>query len=201
MLLFLITLFFTTTNAHVFHHPTKYKIINREAYIDRHTFYGYTGYHKMDEVYCLDYDYNFNNKIICCDWQTINKDTLTLKFNHSTNIQNLNRLLINSLRNTPDDWTTIEQINNTIKFIFISNDMFEADIDNLKEELYYIDNIISYNIYYDIYSCQQSEYDIMQENNDNSFLMILGIFGIIIILCCICKENKCKPKYSRMGNP
>ena len=46
--------------------------------------------------------------------------------------------------------------------------MFEADIDNLKEELNYIDNIISYNIYHDIYSCQQSEYDIIQENNDNN---------------------------------
>ena len=72
---------------------------------------------------------------------------------------------------------------------------------NLKEELNYIDNIISYNIYYDIYSCKQSDYDIMQENNDNSFLIILGVFGIIIILCCLCSKNNCEPKYSRMSNP
>ena len=90
------------------------------------------------------------------------------------NIQKLNRQLINSLRNTPNDWTAIKQINNTIIFTFISNNMFEADVDNLKEELNYIDNIISYNIYYDIYSCKQSDYDIMQENNDNSLFTDLA---------------------------
>ena len=201
MLLFLITLFFTTTNAHIFHHPTKYKLINKEAYIDRYTFYGYTGYHKMDETDCLDYDYNFNNKIICCDWQIINKDILTINFNHSVNIQNLNRQLINSLQNTPDDWTTIKQINNTTIFTFISNDMFEADINSLEEELNYIDHIISYNIIKNNNNCKQSAYDIMQENNNNSFLKISGIIIIIIILYCLCKEYKCKPKYSRMSNP
>ena len=193
--------FITQCNAMIHNHPSKYKIINGEAYINYYTLNGYTGLQKMDNN-CEDYDYNFNNINICCDYHTIIEIKYFLYFNKNISINILKRRLINSLRNTPNSWVKINQNNLNYTFTFMTNEMFFGDEDNLLEEFKYINNLKNYKKNKKEYYCKKSKFELIQEVNDTNFMNFILILSAVCIFCNIifniCKNiNNCyKEKYS-----
>ncbi len=206
-MMFLFLLFATYANAHVYHHHPKYKIINGKPYTSIYSLgSGYTDFYKL---HCYDNIYNFSNSIICCDYITINIYTLVLHYNNNIIDQNLQRELINSLRNIPDTWTMFHNYTTIynqqiIIFKFATNSMFTADKDNLLKGLNYVQFINNYTITKAIYRCEKSEYEKMQEINDDKFLMgILILIGICIGIKCLslrCKTTNCNTTYSQMNS-
>ena len=197
---FLLLLLFHVVNARHFHttkHPNKYKIINGHPYINYYTFYnGYGNFHRMNENDCFDYDYNFSNVMICCDFRIINEVKITINFNSNFDNSKMYRRLLNSLRNTPTDYSKFENIyNQTYLLNFITSNMFTADEDNLIEEFKYIDEIKNYKIIRQHHHCQKSKFKLIQEENDNNFLKFIGYLILIVLFCklageCIKQINK-----------
>ena len=194
---FLFFLLIPTGNAMVHNHPPKYTIIHGEPYVNYYTISGYTGFEKLDpDTYC-DYNYNFSNNFICCDYINIKTVSITLNFNKNISINNNKRHLTNSLRNTPDNWVQFHKIiNYTYEFIFITTNMFKADEDNLIEETLYLDNFKSYSKKSQVFICEKSDFKLIQEANDADFVNVLVIIAALIILCNSLKYCSCNNYHS-----
>ena len=110
-----------------------------------------------------------------------------MEFNKTINESDINRRFINSLRNTPVKWTSLENINNyTYIFKFMNTHMYNGDEDNLIEEFNYINELKNYKINRQHLFCSKSKFKIMQENNDNYiFIAIVSILAIWAF--CNCK--------------
>lgn len=197
--MFLLFLFITSCNAFAYRHPPKYTIIKGEPYINYYTLNGYTGFDKMNT--CEDYEYDFNNYHACCVYRTIKKYTFEIDFNNNISTKILQRRLINSLRNTPNTWSQLKKkINNSYTFEFLSNSMFEGDKDNLIEEFTYLDYFKSYNLKEKYLICKKSNFELIQEHNDEEFLNVICIICIIVVSCgCLkaCLDCFANNKYKR----
>ena len=187
---FIFFLLISIADSHIIRHEPHYKIIHNKPY---KSIYKLSGYSKFFKLKCYDYEYIFNNEAICCDYRSIEINTLTININ-STNsdFNRLNHQLVNSLRNVPKVWTTFNYttINNQehIIFKFSNNNMFTADIDNIKNELQYINHLIDYNLITKHYNCKLTDYKKKQNENDNK--VVISLLCALFIFCCL--SSLCK---------
>ena len=193
----LLFVLFSTCHAMPYRHPPHYKIIHGEPYINYYTIGGYTGFDKLDPEVNCDYNYNFLNNIICCDYKNVKKVSFTFNFDKNITLNTNKRHLINSLRNTPDNWVEFHKtINHTYEFIFMTTNMFKADEDNLIEETKYLDNFNSFIKKKEILTCHKSDFRLIQEANDDDFLEFIIILAAVIILCNALKSCSCNKYHS-----
>ena len=195
--MYLLLFIIPVCNAMVHRHPPKYTIIHGEPYINYYTMSGYTGFDKLDPEYNCDYNYNFSNNIICCDYMNIKKGTITLNFDKNISLKNTKRHLITSLRNTPNNWAELHKIKNyTYEFTFMTTNMFKADEDNLIEETKYLDNFKSYSKKIQGFTCQKSNYELLKESRDADFFEVILIIVAIVVLCNALKNCSCNKYHS-----
>lgn len=196
MVMFLL-LILPICHAMVHRHPSKYIIIKGEPYINYYTISGYTGFDKLDPEINCDYNYKFNNNIVCCDFINIKKVSITLNFDKNISLINNKRHLINSLRNIPDNWVQFHKIiNYTYVFTFMTTNMFKADEDNLIEDTKYLDNFKSYSKKSQVLTCQKSDFKLIQEANDANFVDIIIIIAAVIIIMSAIKNCSCNRYHS-----
>ena len=171
----------------------EYQIINGQPFISRYTIYGYQKLHLMDKDDCLDYEYHFNQKTICCTYNTITK--VDVKLNSTQyQYQDLSLLLINSLRNVPDDWTLL--FNGTFSYVY--TDDFSADNNNLKKTIDSISSIEYFQFKKHRLRCELSEFEKIQRKNDDYLLIALGC---ITVLCTVFNAaNHINCGYKRVRN-
>ena len=132
---------------------------------------------------------------------------MILNFDKNISETNCKRHLTSSLRNVPDNWIQFNHVfNHTYEFIFVTNNMFKGDEDNLIKDTKYLDNFISYTKKNQGFQCKKSNFKLTQELNDQELFDIIIIIASIIILCnalTSCIENNycsCNCKKSEYNN-